>query len=957
MMSRELARLKLETFALLLCTEPVAGCLMLRRLSVQQGRPLPMLGYFGVALLNGCPPQDVPTFWQNFGELFVPNARVRLATNNLILSEQIFYQSGQRLPYVRAHGLYTEVFYTPQLLNQGQCAPAPPPRVTLEPPKSAAQAARQAAAPEPRERLLRRGTRRGTRSLEVEEPDLQITSRTPTPTPPPQPLTEERACEPERRPEPTTPSLASRTSRPRPAPKCEPERRPEDLQELRIGHAPTPSTPPAGSRTFRQGLKRQLAKEFEPMRELVRGNTLSREALSTFEPFEPSFPASTEHSASPSESPMSRVYTRTQSIENVPDAPPVRDCSPLSGEHDERKDELQDELQELNLEDELEDEFSHEPYTESGELSAELTKVSSGPEETAARRNNSAASLNRSHSPHEQEAREDRSDKLKMMAAKAFAGATPSLWKEPPAEGESSEDKPRRSCSVKSELGLSRSPKRRTSKGAESPNSWNRQVSAPAGAGAGAGSPERPRRSSSSKSDALSPSRGGSRRGSRSLGRSPSGSPESPEERRRRRQQRLKARLAATKRSAPRRVGGKVSFLRKAWSHARYALLGLAEPQVPSDEDPRAPGLRGWDAARALCIGTGQALNNSKRLMRVVRQAAEEAYHRHCLQKAIVEEIGTMLRGSMASVTQEMDESIANILFEITKLQMVDMAEVGALLCEAVLNPDDNTATHPTSLRILRDELLLHIQSSPNPEEMLGMDEEHIERLVDEIMWQVEELQCQLKESAKLSLGQTHTSKLRHMTSRLSGVGILDDTPERRESRVSPEPAAPLGSHPPPVQKQKTLPLPAFVGNKPMSHGSLSEIISLGSRMSSAASTAAVSGCGEQAEERGRTHSRASERSASRRSRETVNWPETWGYVEVSKRSVLYAAMAAFPRMKQLPAVVATNPGPRRELSPSGRVLPSLVLPRPLSPASRRLLSDSVSASVPDANVSQLGVA
>ena len=28
----------------------------------------------------------------------------------------------------------------------------------------------------------------------------------------------------------------------------------------------------------------------------------------------------------------------------VPDAPPVRDCSPLSGEHDERKDELQDEL-------------------------------------------------------------------------------------------------------------------------------------------------------------------------------------------------------------------------------------------------------------------------------------------------------------------------------------------------------------------------------------------------------------------------------------------------------------------------------------------------------------------------------------------------------------------------------------------------------------------------------------
>eukprot|EP00439_Symbiodinium_sp_Y106_P039649 s2576_g4.t2 len=104
---------------LLLCTEPVAGCVMLRQwASRERGATLPMLGYYGVALLNGCPPQDVKTFWRGFSELLDSGSMARMATNNLILSEQIFYQTGRRLPYVRAHGLYTEVSYSPKLLDQ-----------------------------------------------------------------------------------------------------------------------------------------------------------------------------------------------------------------------------------------------------------------------------------------------------------------------------------------------------------------------------------------------------------------------------------------------------------------------------------------------------------------------------------------------------------------------------------------------------------------------------------------------------------------------------------------------------------------------------------------------------------------------------------------------------------------------------------------------------------------------
>lgn len=36
------------------------------------------------------------------------------------------------------------------------------------------------------------------------------------------------------------------------------------------------------------------------------------------------------------------------------------------------------------------------------------------------------------------------------------------------------------------------------------------------------------------------------------------------------------------------------------------------------DNDPRAKGLRGWDAARALCVGTGRALRDIKNVVSLV---------------------------------------------------------------------------------------------------------------------------------------------------------------------------------------------------------------------------------------------------------------------------------------------------------------------------------------------------
>mmetsp|Transcript_44922 Transcript_44922/g.101686 ORF Transcript_44922/g.101686 Transcript_44922/m.101686 type:complete len:424 (+) Transcript_44922:945-2216(+) len=104
----------MQSADLLLCTEPLVGCLMLKGIAAERrGYSMPLLGYLGVALLNNCPPEDVKRFWAAFESDVVDEPSTVLAVNNLILSEQVFYQTGFRLPYIRAHGLYTKVSYAP----------------------------------------------------------------------------------------------------------------------------------------------------------------------------------------------------------------------------------------------------------------------------------------------------------------------------------------------------------------------------------------------------------------------------------------------------------------------------------------------------------------------------------------------------------------------------------------------------------------------------------------------------------------------------------------------------------------------------------------------------------------------------------------------------------------------------------------------------------------------------
>ncbi|CAE7937981.1 unnamed protein product, partial [Symbiodinium sp. KB8] len=559
---------------------------------------------------------------------------------------------------------------------------------------------------------------------------------------------------------------------------------------------------------------------------------------------------------------------------------------------------------------------------------------------------------------------------------------------------------------------------------------------------------------SRSGSAAASPTGSQTPKGKRGL-RSGRMTPKRREERR----QKLRRRLAKASLQVPRRKDGKVSFLRKAWSQARSALLGLPEPETQDDNDPKAKGLRGWNAARALCIGTGRALQDSKRIMTIVRQAADEAYHRHCLQKAIIEEIGGILRRSLANVSDDMDETIGDILMDLQRLKMMDMTEVGALVCEAILNFDDGeeepesgtadateaasatiarggdalsapSVKRPTTLQSLRDELWQHVHNMPNREDVTGMEDDEIEMQLDRIVDQVDDLRKQLVEATRLSFGKQdlkHSSLRGRSDSRLSGIGVVDMPSDGRESvesilsrlsgvgarsRAASSRASSSGSESPSRPERSPCDKPQLssgwrTAQKLWSQGSLTARADeepcrpasmapegFGSVMSAETvpSNDALQNTGQ-----GQAQRLPAAEEVSQMDRQLLiqrlkrqdtaetddsegmlgrSWGSTWsppakpprlkvrgrspghspsrerlrpaqvtpvppapGLVEVSQRSVLYAAMTAFPQMQKASAVVRTRKGPAasvKEVSADGAVLPSLFLPRPLSPTARR---------------------
>lgn len=341
-------------------------------------------------------------------------------------------------------------------------------------------------------------------------------------------------------------------------------------------------------------------------------------------------------------------------------------------------------------------------------------------------------------------------------------------------------------------------------------------------------------------------------------------------------------------------------------------------------------------------------------MVSLVKKAADEAYHRHRVQKAIVEEIETTLRGSMANVSDEMDETIGDVLADLTRLKWLDMTEIGALVCEAILNFDEDENETITSPASLRDQLLQHCQSLPNREEVLGMDDRQIEVLLDHIMHRTESLRDQLRTSVRFSMPdedahqhQHHCSKLRQMdSSRLTGMDTVEVAEEERESvesilsrmgsRVETEPKALLD----PVQEaalpQESTPRCAPPPRRQLRPGT----------QSPRPRTADKSRESNEADDLPLLVSSSSTLPReprkmprpTRKQLEMAGFSHAAGLLEVSKRSVLYAAMTTFPYMQTFPVVMASKvPNPEmREVSSTGAVLPILVTPRPLSPSSRR---------------------
>eukprot|EP00440_Ansanella_granifera_P063495 gb/GFBE01068843.1/.p1 GENE.gb/GFBE01068843.1/~~gb/GFBE01068843.1/.p1 ORF type:complete len:659 (+),score=144.98 gb/GFBE01068843.1/:1-1977(+) len=181
-------------------------------------------------------------------------------------------------------------------------------------------------------------------------------------------------------------------------------------------------------------------------------------------------------------------------------------------------------------------------------------------------------------------------------------------------------------------------------------------------------------------------------------------------------------------------------------------------PVASSKENVRSLS-KGWTAAAALVKGTGKAIDHSKSLIQKVRKVAKAAYERHALQKQMMDELMDQYPEELQAMIPGFDDSIEDILQDLASLQVGNMAELGELIVDSVLN---DTAASSAALTKLRDRLLDAVQAMQ--QDLQGT--RWLEGQMESILSKVAELKAQLAEAADaLSISAQKQREMRRIRS------------------------------------------------------------------------------------------------------------------------------------------------------------------------------------------------
>lgn len=201
--------------------------------------------------------------------------------------------------------------------------------------------------------------------------------------------------------------------------------------------------------------------------------------------------------------------------------------------------------------------------------------------------------------------------------------------------------------------------------------------------------------------------------------------------------------------SVPERNHGRVGFLRKAWSKARWSLLGLQPPGGLEDNKEQPALQRGWDVARHLVHGTGHALQDSKRLMQQIRRVAEVAHHQHRIQQQIMADMQAAFEASLMVPSDGMEDAIGDIISELYSVKMLDLSSVAEDISDVLLEVQSSGE----ALTKLRNDLLAHLQMFEDFEKELGMNASTVEALVERVLAQVASIREQVLAARSVSAG------------------------------------------------------------------------------------------------------------------------------------------------------------------------------------------------------------